>query len=242
MVKYGSSNKGRSTRRKTYKKKSVPAKKTDMVALIKRTMLKVNETKNVPFAQSKLEIYHNSGSPASGRILPTPYELDGPNQQPAQGISEQQRIGDSIITRGIKVRLMFGQKLDRHNVSFKVVVIRCSTGYVPTTIAQMFDNQTGNIMLDSLNTDRLKVVYNKTIKKIISPDLSGVGGADKEFTFFTKFYLKTERKINYVADVGKDFDKYKHYLYVFAYDAYGTLITDNIAYVQGYSNLYYKDP
>jgi len=236
MANYANKTKKRST-----KKKSAPKSKSKLVALIKKTMLKTCETKNVPFAHSKLEIYHNSGSPASGRILPTPYELDGPNQQPAQGMSEQQRIGDSIITRGIKVRLLLGQKLDRMNVTFKIVVVRCSTGYAPTTIAQMFDNQTGNIMLDSLNTDRLKVVYNKTIKKNISPQLDVVGGA-KELTHFHKFYIKTQRKINYVADIGKDFDKYKHYLYVFSFDAFGTLVTDNLSYVQGYSNLYYKDP
>lgn len=34
----------------------------------------------------------------------------------------------------------------------------------------------------------------------------------------------------------------QHYMYIFAYDAFGTLLTDNIAYAQTYTTLYYKDP
>lgn len=229
-------NKKRSTRTK-----KIAPKKSKLVALIKKTMLKTCETKNVPSAHTKIELYHNAGATGGVRQLHAPIELDGVNQMPAQGISDVQRVGDSIITKGIKVRMLLGQKLDRKNVTFKIVVIRCSTGYVPV-LSTMFDNQTGNIMLDSLNTDRFKVVYSKYIKKIISPDLSGVGGADKELTFFHRFYLKTQRKINFTADAGKDYDKYKHYMYVFCFDSFGTLVTDNLAYVQTYTNLYYKDP
>lgn len=230
----------KATAKKVYKKKPMQNKKR-LVNLIKTVTAKQSETKNVPSSHSKIELYHNSGATGGVRQLHAPIELDGVNQMPAQGISDTQRIGDSIDVRGIKVRLLLGQKLDRHNVTFKIVVIKCSTGYVPS-LSQMFDNQTGNIMLDSLNTDRLKVVYHKYIKHVINPDLSGVGGADKEYTFFHRFYLSTPRKLTFTADTGKDYDKYKHYLYVFCYDSFGTLVTDNLAYVQGYSNLYYKDP
>jgi len=238
MVKY---TKKSTKARKTYRKKSAPKSNTKLVALIKKTVLKTAETKNVPNDGGKIELYHNSGSPASGRILPTPYALDGPNQQPAQGISDVQRIGDKIVMRGIKVRLLLGQKLDRMNVTFKILVVRVNSDQVPTTVSDLFDNQTGNIMLDSVNTDRVKVVYHKTIKKNISPQLDVVGGA-KELTHFHKFYIRAQRNISYSANTGKDFSGAKHYLYVFSYDAYGTLVQDNLAYVQLYSNLYYKDP
>lgn len=222
--------------------KVVPKSKANMVALIKKTVLKQNETKNIYSDLGKVELYHNAGSPASGRINHITVGFDSSVNMPSQGVSDIQRIGDSIILRGIKVRLMLGHKKDRTNVQFKIVVIRCEASNYPNTIAQMWDNQTGNIMLDSLNTDRFKVVYNKNIKSFGDQYVFSDTAILREKTLFHKFYIPLNKTIKFTADGGKDYNGPKHYLFVYAYDAYGTLITDNIAYFQAYSNLYYKDP
>lgn len=238
MVKYT-----RKPRAKRVYKKRATAKRSNakLVSLIKRVALRQKESKNLPYSHGKIELYHNAGSPASGRILPTPIELDGVNQMPPQGFGDLQRNGDKIVQKGIKVRLLLGQKLDRKNLTFKIIVVRTTPSSVPNTIAQLFDNQTGNIMLDSINTDRVKVVYYKMIKKTMNPDNDTYGGA-REFTHFHNFYLRLQRNISFTADAGKDFAGQKHYMYAFCYDAYGTLISDNCGYIQTYSNLYFKDP
>jgi len=248
MVKgnYQKSRKG--TKKTTLKRvKAAPQTKEDLVKLIKKTFYKQSETKNKPYSHGKVELYHNSGSPASGRILHLPVELDSSPQMPLQGTTDITRIGDKINLRGIKVRMLIGQKNDRPNVTFRIVVIRTSPNEYPNNVSQMFDNVSGNILLDTLNTDRFKVVYSKYIKNRIpaSSQINVDGGAawvGKEQTFAHRFYLKSARNLSFSADGGNLYSGDRHFLFVFAYDAYGTLETDNIGYFQTYSNLFFKDP
>lgn len=231
-------------KKKIYRrKKAAPKKKSNLVKLIKNVVLKNSETKNVPYSHGKIELYHNSGSPASGRILHSSIQLDGAAMNPSQGTDDDNRIGNSINVRGVKVRMLLGQKDDRMNVTFRIVVIKVTPQQEPSAVNQMFDDVSGNIMLDSLNTDRFKVVYSKFIKSHISPQLgTGASSEQKEFTRIWRFYLRTPRKIDFRDPSSNEYSGFRHYMYVFAYDAYGTLITDNIGYVQTYTNLYFKDP
>lgn len=214
-----------------------------LVGTIKRTIIKMSEPKNKSYSHGKIELYHNSGSPASGRILPTSIQLDGVSQVPAQGDGDSARNGDQIYTKGISVRMLLGQKSDRMNVTFRVIVIRVTPQSEPTSVSNMFDNVTGNILLDYCNTDRFKVVYQKFIKKTITPQLSPETPDDRrEITHTHKFWIPRRSLLKFRDDGATEYAGYRHYMYVFAYDAYGTLNTDNIGYVQTVSNLYYADP
>jgi len=233
-----------SKKSKPYAKKGVPKKKSKLVALIKKTVLKTSESKNLPYDHGKIELYHNSGSPASGRILPASFEIDAPYVMPVQGLGDTNRIGDSIYVSGMKVRMLIGQKYDRPNVTFRIMCVKVTNQDYPATVAQLFDNTTGNVLLDTVNNDRVKTVYHKTIKMQQSTLAPGIGGTytTKEYTFTHSFYISAKRKIDFTTNGGTSFARSRHYVFVFAYDAYGTLVTDNIAYVQGYSNLYFRDP
>jgi len=200
--------------------------------------LRTAEPKFKPYGHNVLlprQIYHD--------IYAAPYSLDSFDQMPSQGISDTQRVGDEIYASMIRVQMLIGQKADRHNVTFRIIVVKVTADALPVSYAQLFIGTTDNVLLDEVNKDRVSVVKDITIKKNLHPDLSGVGGADKEFTFPYKFNIPLKERIKFTSDGTTVSNNRKgHYMYVFAYDAFGTLITDNIAYVQTYSTLYYKDP
>lgn len=233
--KYG---KKKSSKGKPRAKKTTKGKKQSFAAKVKNVIMRTAETKMLPYGHNVVlprQLYHDSYA--------APYPLDGPNQLPAQGITDTTRVGDEIYASHIRVQMLLGQKLDRKNVTFRIIVIRCTAGASPVTYPTLFIGTTDNCLLDDVNRDRVSVVKDVTIKKIIGPDLSGVGGADKEFTFPYKFTIPVKQKIKFPTDGDTAATNRKSlYMYVFAYDAFGTLVTDNIAYVQTYSTLYYKDP
>lgn len=201
----------------------------------------MSEPKNKPYDHGKLELYHNAGSIGGARVLHTPLQLDGAAMMPAQGDGDNMRNGDQIYTKGISVRMLFGQKSDRMNVTFRVLVIRVTPQQEPPDIGSMFDNIAQNVLLDYCNTDRYKVVYQKFVKKTITPQLAP-DVDERELTFSHKLWIPRKKLVKFRQDAATEYTGFRHYMYIFAYDAYGTLTSDNIAYVQTISNLYYADP
>lgn len=218
------------------KKKAVPR---DMVKL-RRTIGKVleqkMETKFKNGLVNKTELYHQTYS-----FLGNPFAIC----YPTQGAGDTQRIGDSIQQRGLQVKMLFGQKFDRPNVTFRIFLFASQqkTGF--PTIAQLMDTTTGNVLLDQPNTDYCKCIYQRTIKKQ-SPNLYALTGTvvSDEITWVHKFYIKRPKKIVFSSDNGTEagFSDLRYDLIIAAYDAYGTLATDNIGYVQTFFRYYYKDP
>lgn len=223
------------TSKRTYgKKKSRSYGTKNLVKLIKNVTMRETETKDRDVSIGKVELYHNTYT-----NLGNPFTLS----YPTQGTGDSDRIGDSIMQRGIKFRFLFGQKRDRMNVTFKMWLLQVPKGQ-PFTTSQLFDITTGNVLLDSTNPDRVKVIYTKT-RKFYTHNISGTSSTDyKEVTFPFQFYLKRPKKITFSADNSIDpgqSDK-DYFLIVAPYDAYGSLITDNIAYIQTFCRYYYKDP
>lgn len=220
----------RKSSKKVYKSK--PITKSNVLSIVKKAQLKS--------AESKFKL-RNHGLNTLLHNVVSYYALNiGANCLPTQGTADGERIGDKINVGGLFVRMMFFQKLDRHNVSFTVRVLKLSP-LGSTTYGAIFDNTTGNSLIDQINKDACKVLYSKTIKKIINPDLSGVGGADKEFSFTHKFFIPYRKEYVFQTNNSYSHNDTDLYLQICAYDTYGTLITDNIANVQILSNLYYKD-
>lgn len=195
----------------------------------------------------KAELYHNGGSPASGRIGNF-FFLNGADQMPAQGTADNQRNGDRIYASGYALRMLFGQKYDRPNVTFKVYVLQVRAG-ATVNIDTMFESNTGNILLDTPNNEACKVIASKTYKPLRSAmlalDAGLISGNDvtKEYTFARKLWIprKKEYKFTSTSAIAMSNDD-NIVLAVFAYDAYGTLIEDNIAYVQIWQKFAYRDP
>lgn len=233
MVKYTGKGKGKGIKKASRGRKAKPLyNMKSLTKAVSRVVLKKAESKHKHSDFGKTELYHNTMS-----VL----KINDTSTMPTQGTSDSQRVGDNINLGAFYLRLLCGQKLDRHNVNWKFYILKVPKD-ASVSYTTFFDSVTGNSMLDSPNKDKVKVLYAKTIKKLISPDLSGVGGADKELTFTHKIWLPYRRLLKFQADAGTVHDDGDIYLVTFVYDAYGSLFTDNIAYHQMTSTIYYKDP
>ena len=105
---------------KTYTKKLVKATPKTLSAtkkLIKGIMLKNVETKYKSLSLDKQELYHN-------KLYGWGLISNSGGVFPSQGDTDSNRQGDEIITTGIKFRVMFGQKMDRPNVTWKIYLVK----------------------------------------------------------------------------------------------------------------------
>lgn len=211
--------------------------------------MRMAEPKDKTYAHPHTELYHNAGSPASGRILGTAWELLGPNRMPSVGTGETERNGDQIFGKGISVKMLLGQKEDRMNVTYRIIVWKGTTDVKPANLNDLFHWDSQNILLDGTNQDRGKVIYQKFIKKTISPQLAPYHVLEpapiyqrKELTFTHKFWIPYKKLIKFAGNSGTDYSGDKIYMFIYAFDAYGTAYTDNIAYVDVWSRFYYADP
>lgn len=216
---------------------------------IKSTILKMSEPKHYITPVAKVELYHNGGS--SGDYKGFRLNTNGP----AIGTSETQRVGDRYFRTGWKVNLLLGQKFDRPNVTWRILVLRCGVGmdsYLFSTIHET--GGSGNLLLDTLNKDRYTVMYQKTIHKNWNPtvpqgaytEAAGTGTSTtggKELTWAHKFWVPCKREVKTLSDGSQSLSEpYVYFVAIACYDAYGTLPTDNIAYFQGNVKEYFRDP
>jgi len=202
-----------------------------MQTLIRRTVLRVAEPKSVRHAAAKVELYHNSMS----YVL----HLNDSDGMPTQGTADTMRVGDEIMVSSFKVRSLIGQKTDRPNVTFVWYLIEAPKGLSPT-YANLFHVVTGNVLLDEPNTDSCKVLKRGKMRPN-EAGLAGTGG--DEYTFSKVWHFTYKRKYKFgPANATTAHNQPELYLIIMAYDAYGSLVTDNIAYIQSLKETFYKDP
>lgn len=231
MPRYAKRGTRRSTfaRRKTARRSGKPSKR--FAKAVKRVLLKTCEPKKTSFNITQTIIKHN--------VPHVLHCINSAANMPSQGIGDNQRIGDQINTSGFRIRFIFGQYADRENVTWQVRIISVPKGsaYV---YGQWFDNVTGNVMLDDMNEDFVKVQKTYTFKTVLSPDSNNT----EEFTFVKKFWIPYKRLLKFGpanAAITHN-DSEDRYILITAYDAYGTLITDNLGYILGNCALHFKDP
>lgn len=101
-----------------------------------------------------------------------------------------------------------------------------------------FDAVTGNTHLDDVNEDFVKVIWSKTVKYNVALQ-EGL-----EYTFVKKFWVPYRKALKFgpANAAVTHSDPFDLYLMIAPLDAYGTLPTDNIAYVQMVQSLHYRDP
>lgn len=215
-------------RRKTGLKKSTAAavKKIAVSAVMKKV-----ETKHKGFIHSKAELTHNSWLPAYCSTMNA--------IMPSQGLGDNDRIGDRIQALGYKVKLFFGQKGDRPNVNWRVVVFSVPKG-TSILASNFFDDVSlNNVMLQDINKDHVTVHHDK----IYRPNQAGLTGTgNDEYTFFKKLWIPYRRVVKFGPGDGATAHNMPDlYVGVCVFDAFGTLSTDNIAYYQAWTDIVYKD-
>jgi len=213
--------------KKAYRRPSMTTKR--LTKMVKRVVLKAAEPKMKHSSIAKAELYHNA---------PVLLPLNALANQPAQGIRDDQRVGDQINLTGFKLRLLLGQKDNRPNVTFRWWVLEAPKG-TTYSASGWFDRTTNNYLLDDINSDMIKTV--KT--GVMRPNQASLLSAGAlEYTFTRKITFARKRVVKFQTDAATENNDSDLWFLLVAYDAYGSLVTDNIAYVQGCSTMFYKDP
>lgn len=226
---------------RAYSRPSSASRRRRLVTLIKRTVLKKTESKEKHVNCGKTEVYHNCFYSSTGINTGFVWPLNNGDAvcMPTQGVADNQRIGDEINMTGWTLRLLIGQKADRPNVNWRYFVLSVPKGS-PITYANWFVLSSGNVLLDDPNRD-----FVKTIKQgIWRPNEAGlVGGSADEYTFTKRIWVPYRKLLKFgpgsAVNTHNDNDIY---FVLMAFDAFGTLATDNIGYVQMTTTLFYRDP
>ena len=226
------------TNKKTYKpkkKKAADMNIQQMSKMMTKIQLKNCETKYKTIALDKQELYHNKLYNFSTNLWTC---------LPGQGDTDGSRDGDQINLTGLKFRLMFGQKLDRPNVTFKVYIVEYDDVLSgdPTTYADFYHNITANGLLDPVQSKRWKIRKAFTLKN--SKGSVAIETANKEYVRALELWLPYRKLVNFRADASSLAVNLPQHLNIIclAYDAYGTVSLDNIGYWQGAVTAYFKDP
>jgi hypothetical protein len=185
-----------------------------------KVVKKQSETKTSSFSQENVQLYHN-GLHFHNNLL---YTTNGSESGDAPGIVAM-RIGDELYLQSLRLKMWFSNKNDRPNVIYRVLLYWYDVQVPPSTVSEIF-NSSGNLLLQTPNRENITVVADKYIRNVRDSD-----GTTKEHSTL-KFINKNwkGRKIVYNDTFGSTVPKDRSLAFaVMCYDAYGTLITDNIA-------------
>lgn len=206
--------------------------------IARQVVLQAAESKEVNCNQGKTELNHNT--------LALVANLNGnsPTYMPTQGNTDNQRNGDRILSRGFKVHVMCGQKYDRPNVTWRIMIVAQKPGAGVLTYNTLFRNVSGNGLLDEINDDDVTVLHQKYWKPAQSTYFSSLAGTEvsREYTFTRKIWIPRKKEYKFSQNGGTVHNDKDIYMYVLAYDAFGSLIADNIAYIQIWTKFLFKDP
>lgn len=209
-----------------------------MKKIAKQQVVKNAEVKRADYSLVRLPAYHNGGSTGvSGCPI---YFLTDTSYLPAQGTGASQRLGNEIYASGWTVRFQVNLPADRLNTKFRIMVIRVNRGYSLSLYTQIWDNITGNIMLDPTDPERVKIIKSVYVGyKNINP---GVPTTGKEITMYRKIWIPFKKNIKFYDDNSQLNNlAYDYHLVAAAYDTYGSLITDIVGYIQPWVRLSFKD-
>jgi hypothetical protein len=207
----------------------------------KKTALSLQETKTVTRIQENIQLFHNQGS-ITGPFLKT---ISQGVQDPTRGTSGLARIGNEILLQNLNIKMWVSNKLDRPNVMYRAMLLwnrSESTFTAPDTLNWTNSGSLPNSMILNQNTERFTFVrgqdrhlfskenYAQPYQTQPFPVIAGPGilGREHSQLLTLNYTPKGGKKITYEDQTGivkmKDL-----YVVLFAYDAFGTLLTDNIA-------------
>lgn len=223
----------------------------------KKMIMKKAETKFLDFGAENVQVYHNVGN--TGAAL-------GPFNSPwsdatffncwaaiPQGTGSGQRVGNEIYPRGMKLRLMLFNKATRPNLQYRIIIGTVpklnQAGQIstPTNVNFLVPPQYNNL-LTRMNTDLgCRAFIDRTYRNALGTSFyaqQGATSADpKESSLLRRYYIRRKKasKIIYSAGQGAVIVNKPVFLQVIPYDAFGTLVTDNVASYAYQCTLYWKD-
>lgn len=209
-------------------RRSAPRKINYTRKVARQEALKVvksqSEVKGTQYQEENVQLYHNSPF-LHGNML---YTLQGPTSgdgNPNQNFAI--RIGDELYLKSLRLKLWLSNKLDRPNVIFRILVFWYESGMALSNA--MILNTHGNLLLNSPNRESISVVADKFVKNVVHNNAGGSNLKEHSTLKFINARWKNH-KITYNDKDSKTEPKKRDLGFaVIPYDAYGTLITDNIA-------------
>lgn len=232
---------------KKYPKKTTYRQQKLSVATVKKiasqVMSKKSETKQFLRAFTREALYHNGG--VAG-LTGAQFNLTA--IMPTQGAEEDQRIGCEIKPMGYRATLMFTLPADRINTSLRVLILSVHRGHNPlASYDSIFDSISNNVMTDPVDNDRVSVVkqfyINASKLSMFNPSIPNTTyGSQKELTIFRTLWIPYKKVIKFTEDQQSTTSIQRELIIVVhAFDAWGTLSSDIVAYCKCDAKLYFKD-
>lgn len=250
----------RKTIRKPRAKRARGISAVSVRKIVKKEMNKTVETKrSCASITDGQQIAHNSFITLDNTLFSTSQgSLDPTNNNTFN------RIGDEVLLRGISCKMMLELNERYSDVTYRILLVKSARFDVPTA-ATLFNGLSGNKMLDSINTERYTILYQKW-GKIRAGNFGGqtpsggllsggglydVGGTNVNLysrqTKIVKFWLSpkilkmTVVKYENSSSAVKFFD---YNLLIYAYSNYSTseALGFNVLTVNDYiRQMYFKD-
>lgn len=248
-VRFGSGKKGRKTWTNPKSQKTLFSNLRaggSLKSMVNSMIMRKSETKHLVGSAENIQLYHNCGVVASGfgAIIFNPW------QSIAQGASSIQRIGTEVYPLGMSVRLELFNKLDRPNLTYRIVVLEVPKYYNGAGTNSQFDwrDTTGslNSLLAFMKPDTgIKVLYDKIVKNeahFSAAPATLAGDQDgKECHIVHQFYVRANSRNKLIWDVQNQLINKPWALYIIPYDSYGSLTLDNVASCAINTKYFFKD-
>lgn len=171
------------------------------------------------------QLYHNKTAFFGKMIGPAIQQGINDGDQSTTGIGKDTiRIGDTIRLKNVNVRFWLSNKLDRPNVMYKGVLYWYPQGVIPGD-PEVYKTQT-NKMLDRYNNKVIKVIDTFIVK---STNNYAVDANNHEHSYLATLNKSYKNKKIVFDNNGPQVKGWEMGFALVAYDAYGTLQTDNIA-------------
>lgn len=130
-----------------------------MRQIVQKTMNKNVETKTACYSTTDgNQIAHNNFISMTPQILATTQGVQDPTTS-----NQDCRIGDEIKLKGVSLKMMVELNERYSDVTFRLLVIKAAKGDVPTR-ATLFNGLSQNKMMDTINTERYTVMFQKYFK------------------------------------------------------------------------------
>lgn len=184
-------------------------------------------------------ITHNY--PVKMAIIDNNSPTTGNQPLPDQGDRDDQRNGDEIYAKGIRLRIQLENDAGRHNNTYKMWMIEMNSTSgdccVPT---QLFHDVTGNNILNPIQTDRWSCTYLGQYRTK-ARDVE----ANKKSDIFVNKWFPFKRKLKFVKDdttsVARGM-KEQLWLVIVGYDSSNSTGDLGLGNFRVSATLYYSDP
>ena len=207
---------------------------TSVRKIARKTALGLSETINAVTLYENQQLYHNKPYYLKNLLKTTQGLLD---DNDGTSSTNAVRKGDEVILKNINMRFWLSNKDDRPNVMYKAVLFWYDAATSPSDALVWFTQN--NKMLDRYNTEQISIIDTFIVK---STNNYAVDANNHEKSYLANLNKSWKvKKIHY--NEGGSVPKFKDIgLALVAYDAFGTLQSDNIASMAINIKLSYKDP